>query len=277
MTRPAERPTGRLRCRDERALLPGPRGERDRGQHGPVRRGPARSWHRRDRHRPAQAQGRGRAAGVPPRRSRPEADVAIGGHSFGGRVASLAAAEPAAPYLALVCFSYPLHPPGSPERTDARIAHWPAIRCPVLLLSGESDPFARIDLLRRNVAMLPHGELVTYPRLGPHAQAGPRRCPRSDRGIPARSDGALTRTRSAGPEPAALSAASRRLGRSSGLSRRGSPRILTLPQGWVRHRASPGPPHRRRRPTTCSDPPRPAGTLVTATRPTLGARSVPSR
>ena len=64
------------------------------------------------------------------------------------------------------CFSYPLHPPGSPERTDARIAHWPAIRCPVLLLSGESDPFARIDLLRRNVAKLPHGELVTYPRLG---------------------------------------------------------------------------------------------------------------
>jgi pimeloyl-ACP methyl ester carboxylesterase len=95
-----------------------------------------------------------------------EADVAVGGHSFGGRVASLAAAEPAAPYLALVCFSYPLHPPGSPERTDARIAHWPDIRCPVLLLSGESDPFARIDLLRRNVAKLPHGELVTYPRLG---------------------------------------------------------------------------------------------------------------
>ena len=95
-----------------------------------------------------------------------EADVAIGGHSFGGRVASLAAAEPAAPYLALVCFSYPLHPPGSPERTDARIAHWPDIRCPVLLLSGESDPFARIDLLRRNVAKLPRGELVTYPRLG---------------------------------------------------------------------------------------------------------------
>ena len=70
------------------------------------------------------------------------------------------------PISALVCFSYPLHPPGSPDRTDARIAHWPAIRCPVLLLSGESDPFARIDLLRRNVALLPHGELVTYPRLG---------------------------------------------------------------------------------------------------------------
>jgi uncharacterized protein len=93
-------------------------------------------------------------------------DVVVGGHSFGGRVASLAAAEPGAPFVALVCFSYPLHPPGAPERTQARIAHWPDIRCPVLLLSGESDPFARIELLRTAVPMLAHGELVTYPRLG---------------------------------------------------------------------------------------------------------------
>jgi pimeloyl-ACP methyl ester carboxylesterase len=93
-------------------------------------------------------------------------NVAIGGHSYGGRVASLAAAEPGAPYAALVAFSYPLHPPGAPERTDARIAHWSAIRCPVLLLSGESDPFARIDLLRAAVERLERAELVTYPRLG---------------------------------------------------------------------------------------------------------------
>ena len=94
------------------------------------------------------------------------ADVVVGGHSFGGRVASLAAAEPTAPYAALVLFSYPLHAPGSPDRTAARTAHWPQIQCPVLLLSGESDPFAKIDLLRTTVRRLPHAELVTYPRLG---------------------------------------------------------------------------------------------------------------
>lgn len=88
-----------------------------------------------------------------------------GGHSYGGRVASLAAAA-GAEYPGLVLFSYPLHPPGQPDRTDARIAHWPKIDCPVLLLSGESDPFARIELLRSVVARLPHAELVTYPRLG---------------------------------------------------------------------------------------------------------------
>lgn len=94
------------------------------------------------------------------------ADVAVGGHSYGGRVASLAAAEPESPYAGLVLFSYPLHPPGAPERTEARIAHWPAITCPVLLLSGEADPFARIELLRTVVGHLPNAELVTYPRLG---------------------------------------------------------------------------------------------------------------
>jgi pimeloyl-ACP methyl ester carboxylesterase len=96
-----------------------------------------------------------------------EPGVVVGGHSYGGRVASLAAAEPDAPYAALILFSYPLHPPGAPERTAARSAHWPAIRCPVLLLSGETDPFARLDLLRATVPTLGGAaELVTYPRLG---------------------------------------------------------------------------------------------------------------
>lgn len=93
-------------------------------------------------------------------------EVAIGGHSFGGRVASLAAAQPDAPYVGLVLFSYPLHPPGRPERTEARVAHWPVIRCPVLLLSGEADPFARIELLRAAVPLLENAELHTYPKLG---------------------------------------------------------------------------------------------------------------
>jgi uncharacterized protein len=94
-----------------------------------------------------------------------EPDVAVGGHSFGGRVASLLVAEGRHPVRALVCLSYPLHRPGRPE-VEARTAHWPSIACPVLLLSGESDPFARIDLLRAAVARLPDVELVTYPRVG---------------------------------------------------------------------------------------------------------------
>jgi hypothetical protein len=90
----------------------------------------------------------------------------VGGQSYGGRVASLAAAEPDTDYAALVCFSYPLHAPGRHDQAEARVAHWPAIRCPVLLLSGEADPLARIDLLRSFVPKLRDAELVTYPKLG---------------------------------------------------------------------------------------------------------------
>jgi predicted alpha/beta-hydrolase family hydrolase len=102
-----------------------------------------------------------------------EPDVVVGGHSFGGRVASLSAAgigrdpgEPARRYVALVCLSYPLHRPGAPETAGDRVAHWPRIAVPSLLLSGRSDPFARIDLLEAALPTLPDGRLETWPRLG---------------------------------------------------------------------------------------------------------------
>jgi uncharacterized protein len=99
-------------------------------------------------------------------RSARTASLVLGGQSFGGRVASLVAAERPAEVRAVVCFSYPLHRPGAPDTWDARTAHWPRIVCPVLLLSGESDPFARIDLLRTALGRLANVELVTYPRVG---------------------------------------------------------------------------------------------------------------
>lgn len=92
--------------------------------------------------------------------------IAVGGQSYGGRVASLAAAEPDTGYAGLVLFSFPLHPPGRPEQAEGRTLHFPSIRCPVLFLSGESDPFANLDLLRARVALVDGSELVTYPRLG---------------------------------------------------------------------------------------------------------------
>lgn len=88
----------------------------------------------------------------------------IGGHSFGGRVASLLAAE--RPVAGLVLLSYPLHAPGRQAAWEERTDHWPRIECPVLLLSGESDPFANLSLLRGAVARLPKATLVTYPRVG---------------------------------------------------------------------------------------------------------------
>jgi predicted alpha/beta-hydrolase family hydrolase len=97
-------------------------------------------------------------------------DIAVGGHSFGGRVASLAAADACdagRPPRALVLLSYPLHAPGRPEAWDDRTAHWPRLTCPVILLGGSCDPFATPALLERAVVeRLPAAEVVTYPRLG---------------------------------------------------------------------------------------------------------------
>ncbi len=99
-----------------------------------------------------------------------EEGIAVGGHSFGGRVASLAVADACdagRPPLALVLLSYPLHAPGRPDDWDARTAHWPRITCPVIVLTGASDPFVTPTLLERALAeRLPAAELVTYPRLG---------------------------------------------------------------------------------------------------------------
>ncbi len=100
------------------------------------------------------------AAGLSPSR------LVISGQSYGGRVASLLAAEAEPSCAGLICFSYPLHRPGHPD-WDVRSSHWPDLDVPVLFLSGEADPFARIDLLRLAIAeRLPDARLVTYPKVG---------------------------------------------------------------------------------------------------------------
>jgi predicted alpha/beta-hydrolase family hydrolase len=72
----------------------------------------------------------------------------LGGQSYGGRQASMLLAEtPAAeqPKLAdgLLLLSYPLHPPGHPEKP--RTQHLPEIMVPVMFVSGTRDPFGTID------------------------------------------------------------------------------------------------------------------------------------
>ncbi|WP_251977833.1 alpha/beta family hydrolase [Salinicola avicenniae] len=73
----------------------------------------------------------------------PRTPLWLGGKSMGGRVASLLAAAPAPGQdpAGLVLCGYPFHPPGKPERT--RLDHWPAIRCPLVVLQGSRDPFGR--------------------------------------------------------------------------------------------------------------------------------------
>ena len=81
-----------------------------------------------------------------------------GGQSFGGRVASMAAVE--ADFGGLVLFSYPLHRPGFTDQL--RIAHLPSIHCPTLFLSGDRDPFARLDLLKQYAKLVPNSRLEIF-------------------------------------------------------------------------------------------------------------------
>ena len=75
----------------------------------------------------------------------------IGGHSMGGRTASMMAAD-GFECDGLILFSYPLHPAGQPEKL--RDAHLPAIRQPVLFFNGTRDELCTRELMEKTVANL---------------------------------------------------------------------------------------------------------------------------
>ena len=77
----------------------------------------------------------------------------VGGHSYGGRQASMAVAEN--PDLAdgLLLTSYPLHPPGKPDRL--RTEHLSSISVPTVIVHGSTDPFATPAELADAVALIP--------------------------------------------------------------------------------------------------------------------------
>ncbi len=86
------------------------------------------------------------------RLSVPLTRIAVGGRSFGGRMCSMAVAE-GLPAAALVLVSYPLHPPGRPERL--RTEHFLAITVPCLFVSGRRDAFAtpkELEVATRTIA-----------------------------------------------------------------------------------------------------------------------------
>jgi uncharacterized protein len=88
-----------------------------------------------------------RAAVTAAHTAAPDLLLLAGGHSFGGRMTSLAAAESPLPGVeGLVFFSFPLHPAGRPgiERAE----HLSQVSVPMLFLSGTRDDLADLDLLR---------------------------------------------------------------------------------------------------------------------------------
>ncbi len=79
--------------------------------------------------------------------------IFLGGHSYGGRQASMLCAEEPDIVAALLLLSYPLHPPRKPEQQ--RTQHLPDLRTPTLFVHSTRDPFGSIEELQRAIKMIP--------------------------------------------------------------------------------------------------------------------------
>ncbi len=97
--------------------------------------------------------------------------VFLGGHSYGGRQASILAAEDGTIVSGLLLLSYPLHPPRKPM--EMRTAHFPRIFTPTLFVHGANDPFGNIEELRSATSLIPgRVRIVAVERAGHDLQQG---------------------------------------------------------------------------------------------------------
>ncbi|MBI4269428.1 MAG: alpha/beta hydrolase [Candidatus Rokubacteria bacterium] len=86
-------------------------------------------------------------------RARVAGHVYLGGHSYGGRQASILAASEPGLADALLLLAYPLHPPRRPG--ERRTAHFTELRTPALFVHGSRDPFGSLDELEAARHLVP--------------------------------------------------------------------------------------------------------------------------
>jgi predicted alpha/beta-hydrolase family hydrolase len=79
--------------------------------------------------------------------------IFLGGHSYGGRQASILCAEEPDLVAGLLLLSYPLHPPRKPEQL--RTQHFFNLRTPTLFVSGTRDPFGSIAKIEQALKLIP--------------------------------------------------------------------------------------------------------------------------
>ena len=88
---------------------------------------------------PAHALATWAAIGAWTERTAPDLPWFAAGKSYGGRMASMAAADGVIAPVGIIYLGYPLHPPGEPAK--ARVAHLPDVPQPQLFVEGTNDPF----------------------------------------------------------------------------------------------------------------------------------------
>jgi predicted alpha/beta-hydrolase family hydrolase len=79
--------------------------------------------------------------------------IFLGGHSYGGRQATMLCAEERDLASGLLLLSYPLHPPRKPAQL--RVQHFPRLQVPALFVHGTRDPFGSIEEMASGLKMIP--------------------------------------------------------------------------------------------------------------------------
>jgi uncharacterized protein len=79
--------------------------------------------------------------------------IFLGGQSYGGRQATLLAADEPNVAAGLLLFSYPLHPPGRPDRL--RTEHFPRLRVRSVFVQGKADPFGTVAEIKSALSLIP--------------------------------------------------------------------------------------------------------------------------
>ena len=91
--------------------------------------------------------------------------IFVGGHSYGGRQASILVASDPTIAEALLLLSYPLHPPKRP--TDLRTSHFPELKTPAFFAHGVRDGFATSVEMEAALELIPaRTELLPVPSSG---------------------------------------------------------------------------------------------------------------
>lgn len=86
-------------------------------------------------------------------KERPGGRMFIGGHSYGGRQATMLVAEEPELVDGLLLLSYPLHPPKKPS--ELRVAHFPKLLKPALFVHGDRDPFGSVEEMKAARELIP--------------------------------------------------------------------------------------------------------------------------
>jgi predicted alpha/beta-hydrolase family hydrolase len=101
------------------------------------------------------------------RRDHPDLRVFAGGKSMGGRIATHLGAQADCDLAGIISLGYPLHPPGKPQQK--RIAHFPDIAVPWLIVQGERDAFGTPGELQPELTVVPSPPTLHVVQGGDHS------------------------------------------------------------------------------------------------------------